>query len=67
MMESVYEALIITFGVIVAQVLIAWRTNNVMKFRLNIIEKKQDKHNSFIERLTIAEVNIKNLEREVQK
>ncbi len=67
MMESVYEPLIITFGVIVAQVLIAWRTNNVMKFRLNIIEKKQDKHNSFIERLTIAEVNIKNLEREVQK
>jgi hypothetical protein len=67
MMGSIYETLIITFGVILTQVLIAWRMNNVMKFRLDIIEKKQDKHNSFMERLTIAEVKLENLEREVQK
>ena len=66
-MESIYEALIITAGVILTQLGIAWRSNNVIKLRLDIIEKKQDKHNSFMERLTIAEVKIENLEREVGK
>lgn len=66
-MESIYEALIITAGVILTQLGIAWRSNNVIKLRLDIIEKKQDKHNSFMERLTIAEVKIENLEREAGK
>lgn len=66
-MGSIYEALIITFGVVLTQLGIAWRTNSVIKLRLDIIEKKQDKHNSFMERLTIAEVKLESLEREVQK
>lgn len=65
MMESIYEPLIITFGVVLTQVGIAWRTNNVIKLRLDIIEKKQDKHNNFMERLAKAEGKIESLEREV--
>jgi hypothetical protein len=66
-MENIYEALIITFGVILTQLGIAWRSNNVIKLRLDIIEKKQDKHNNFMERLARAEGKIESLEREVGK
>lgn len=62
-MESIYEAIIITSGVIIAQLGIAWRSNSMVRMRLDQIEKKQDKHNSLIERLTICEVKINNLEK----
>lgn len=67
MMESIYEPIIITLGVILTQLGIAWRTNNVIKLRLDIIEKKQDKHNNFMERLVKAEGKLESLEREVLK
>lgn len=67
MMESIYEPIIITVGVVLTQLGIAWRTNNVIKLRLDIIEKKQDKHNNFMERLAKAEGKLESLERDVLK
>ena len=36
----------------------------MVRMRLDQLEKKQDKHNSLIERLTICEVKINNLEKQ---
>lgn len=43
-----------TFGGIISSVLL-------IKYRIEQLEKKVEKHNSVVERMTIAEVNIKNI------
>lgn len=52
---NIVEALIITAGVIITQVAISKKTNNLLMYRLEQLEKKQDKHNHIIERLSMIE------------
>lgn len=69
MSTGIAEAFIITGGVVIAQVGIAWRTNSVIKLQIETLkeqltklEKKQDKHNGLIERMKAAEIQICHLE-----
>ncbi len=61
------EALVITAGVIITQIAVAWRTQNVIVFRICELEKKQDKHNGIIERMAVAENSLKSLHRRIDK
>lgn len=55
---SILEAVIITVGVVVAQIAISWRSNSMILYRITQLENKQDKHNMLIERMAIAEQSI---------
>lgn len=57
--SNIVEALIITLGVIIAQVAISWRSNNLILYRITQLESKQDKHNRLMERMAVAEQSIK--------
>lgn len=52
---TVTVAVIMTVGTIITQVALALRSNNVIMFRLDTLEKKQDKHNNLIERMCNVE------------
>jgi hypothetical protein len=52
---NLLEALIITLGVIISQVAISWKSNNLILYRITQLESKQDKHNRLMERMAVAE------------
>ena len=52
---NLLEALIITVGVVVAQIAISWRSNSMILYRITQLENKQDKHNRLMERMAVAE------------
>lgn len=43
----------------------ALTTSNLVQYRLNELEKKVDKHNNVVERMTVAEGQITELQHEV--
>lgn len=51
---SLLGSLIGTFGGIISSAIL-------IKYRIEQLEKKVEKHNSVVERMTIAEFNIKNI------
>ena len=60
---SIVEALIITAGVVIAQVAISYRSQSVIVYRIQELEKKQDKHNSLIERMVVVESRLDSIDR----
>jgi hypothetical protein len=67
MPENVIIALISLVGTAVGAGIAVWKAYSLTMYRLEQLEKKMDKHNNFIERLTLVENNIKHLYDYVQK
>ena len=57
--STIIVALIMAAATIIAQIAIAFRSNNVILYRLDKVEEKQDKHNNLIERMTKCEESTK--------
>ncbi|MFV0515851.1 MAG: hypothetical protein ACK5MV_00435 [Aminipila sp.] len=58
-MESIVVAIITAVGLIVTQVIISHRQNNIILYRIDQLEEKQDKHNGLIERMVKVEESTK--------
>jgi hypothetical protein len=56
---AITVAVVMTAGTIITQIALAFRSNNVIIFRLDTLEKKQDKHNNLIERMCNVEARAK--------
>ena len=57
-METIIVAIIALIGTISSGILSAIISNNLMKYRVEQLEKKVDKHNNLIDRMYKAESNI---------
>ena len=64
-METIIVALITLAGTIGSGVLSAIISNNLIKYRVEQLEKKVDKHNNLIDRMYKAEANIEVIQEEV--
>ena len=65
-MEAIIVALISLAGVIISGVISALITNNLVKYRVEQLEKKVDKHNNLIDRMYKAESDIKVINEEIE-
>ncbi len=65
-METIIVAIIALIGTISSGVLSAVISNNLMKYRVEQLEKKVDKHNNLIDRMYKAESNIKLIKEEIE-
>ena len=66
-METIIVALITLAGAIGSGVLSAVISNNLIKYRVEQLEKKVDKHNNLIDRMYKAESSIKLIQEEVEQ
>lgn len=66
MTPEVLNALISAIAVIVSGLISAIVSNKLMKYRIEQLEKKVDKHNSIIDRTYHLEAQIEVLENEVE-
>ena len=64
-METIIVALITLAGTIGSGVLSAVISNNLIKYRVEQLEKKVDKHNNLIDRMYKAETNIELIQEEI--
>ena len=64
-METIIVALITLAGTIGSGVLSAVISNNLIKYRVEQLEKKVDKHNNLIDRMYKAESNIEVIQEEI--
>ncbi len=65
-MDTIIVALITLVGTIGSGVLSAVISNNLIKYRVEQLEKKVDKHNNLIDRMYKAESNIKLIQEEIE-
>lgn len=65
-MEAIVVALISLAGVIISGGISALITNNLVKYRVEQLEKKVDKHNNLIDRMYKAESDIKVINEEIE-
>lgn len=65
-METIIVALITLAGTIGSGVLSAVISNNLIKYRVEQLEKKVDKHNNLIDRMYKAESDIKVINEEIE-
>ena len=66
-METIIVALITLAGTIGSGVLSAVISNNLIKFRVEQLEKKVDKHNNLIDRMYKAESSIELIQEEIEQ
>ena len=66
-METIIVAIITLIGTIGSGVLSAVISNNLIKYRVEQLEKKVDKHNNLIDRMYKAETNIKIIKEEIEQ
>ena len=66
-METIIVALITLAGTIGSGVLSAIISNNLIKYRVEQLEKKVDKHNNLIDRMYKAESNIEVMQEEIEQ
>ena len=66
-METIIVALITLAGTIGSGVLSAIISNNLIKYRVDQLEKKVDKHNNLIDRMYKAESNIEVIQEEIEQ
>ena len=66
-METIIVAIIALIGTISSGILSAIISNNLMKYRVEQLEKKVDKHNNLIDRMYKVESNIKLIQEEVEQ
>ena len=66
-METIIVAIITLVGTIGSRVLSAVISNNLIKHRVEQLEKKVDKRNNLIDRMYKVESNIKLIQEEVEQ
>ena len=66
-METIIVALITLAGTIGSGVLSAVISNNLIKYRVEQLEKKVDKHHNLIDRMYKAESNIEVIQEEIEQ
>ena len=66
-METIIVALITLAGTIGSGVLSAVISNNLIKYRVEQLEKKVDKHNNLIDRMQKAETNVEVIQEEIEQ
>ena len=66
-METIIVAIITLIGTIGSGVLSAVISNNLIKYRVEQLEKKVDKHNNLIDRMYKAETNIELIQEEIKQ
>ena len=66
-METIIVAIITLIGTIGSGVLSAIISNNLIKQRVEQLEKKVDKHNNLIDRMYKAESNIEVIQEEIEQ
>ena len=66
-METIIVAIITSIGTIGSGVSSAIISTNLMKYRVEQLEKTVDKHNNLIDRMYKAETNIKLIQEEVEQ
>ena len=64
--NTVIVAVIAAGGTVLSGLISALVANALMKYRLEQLEKKVDKHNNLIERMYVAEKNIELLKNEIE-
>ena len=65
--SHIVVALIMTAGTVIAQVALSFRSNNVIMYRLDVLEKKQDKHNSVMERMCVVETKLQKIDEKISE
>ena len=63
--QAIIVAVIMAASTVATQVMLGFRQNNTIIYRIGELEKKQDKHNNIVERLAIVETQISEMERRV--
>ena len=66
-METIRVAIITLIGTIGSGILSAVISNNLIKFRVEQLEKKVDKHNNLIDRMYKAESSIELIQEEIEQ
>ena len=66
-METIIVAIITLVGTIRSGVLSAVISNNLIKYRVEQLKRKVDKHNNLIDRMYKVESNIKLIQEEVEQ
>ena len=66
-METIIVAIITLIGTIGSATIAAVISNSLIKYRIEQLEKKVDKHNNLIDRMYNAESNIKLIQEEVEQ
>lgn len=67
MTEGIMIALITGGMAIFSNVIVAWAQNSKTVYRIDQLEKKMEKHNGLVERMTIEEQNTKAIWRRVDE
>lgn len=65
MTEGIVIALITGGLAIISNVIIAWNQNSKTIFRIEQLEKKVEKHNNLVERMTAAERDLKSQQHQI--
>lgn len=65
MTEGIIIALITGGLAIISNVIIAWSQNSKTIFRIEQLEKKVEKHNNLVERMTAAETSLKSQQHQI--
>lgn len=65
-METIIVAIITLIGTVGSATIAAIISNSLIKYRIEQLEKKVDKHNNLIDRMYKAESNIKLIQEEVE-
>lgn len=65
MTEGIIIALITGGLAIISNVIIAWNQNSKTIFRIEQLEKKVEKHNNLVERMTAAETSLKSQQHQI--
>jgi len=67
MQSEIIVALLSGCGTLIGTVGGIMASNRLTVYRLSELEKKVDKHNTVIERMTVAEINIKENKEEIEE
>lgn len=67
MTEGILIALITGGMAIFSNVIVAWAQNSKTVYRIDQLEKKMEKHNGLVERMTIEEQNTKAIWRRIDE
>lgn len=71
MESTIIVAIIVTSGNIIVQLLIAWNgqksTEKIINYRIGTLEKKVDKHNHLVERMTTVEQSLKTVNYRIEE
>ncbi len=66
MTEGIIIALITGGLAVISNIIVVVFNNSKTIYRISVLEKKVEKHNNLVERMTAAEVNIDNIKQDIE-